>query len=263
MPIKEAEKFAVSSIMEGMTSIRAVISSFEAGISDRKIENVLVDGEKIKSKPREAEYLGEKSKKHGFTVEKVDQSIIDSLTIGKSHGGIIAYTGERTIPRINDAEIKSGGFYVFLQGIEDPYNFGYCLRSLYAAGVDGVILEKRNWMSAAGVVCRASAGASELLPMMWGETSDIIQMFRKKGYFIVAADKNKKAVSVYDTPLSFPILLIVGGEKRGITSELSSLCDKIVMLDYGRDFRAALSAASAASVIAFEIFRQNRKGEKL
>jgi hypothetical protein len=34
------------------------------------------------------------------------------------------------------------------------------------------------------------------------------------------------------------------------------------MLDYGREFRAALSAASASSIIAFEIFRQNRGKEK-
>jgi 23S rRNA (guanosine2251-2'-O)-methyltransferase len=74
----------------------------------------------------------------------------------------------------------------------------------------------------------------------------------------VAADKTPDAVSVYDTELPFPVLLVVGGEKRGISSEFSALCDKTVMLDYGREFRAALSAASASSIIAFEIFRQNR-----
>lgn len=52
-----------------------------------------------------------------------------------------------------------------LEGIEDPYNFDYALRSLYAAGADGIILSERNWMTAAGIVCRASAGASELIPL--------------------------------------------------------------------------------------------------
>jgi 23S rRNA (guanosine2251-2'-O)-methyltransferase len=171
---------------------------------------------------------------------------------------VLAYTSDRTIKNITECEIKENGFYVFLQGIEDPYNFGYALRSLYAAGVDGIVLEKRNWMSAAGVVCRASAGASEMLPLAWGEPEEIAKAFKEKGYSIVAADKTDDAVSVYDTEISFPVLLVVGGEKRGISAAFRAYCDKTVMLDYGREFRAALSAASASSIIAFEIFRKNR-----
>jgi len=52
--------------------------------------------------------------------------------------------------------------------------------------------------------------------------------------------------------------LIVGGEKRGISHALLDKCDGRVCLDYGRDFPEALSAASAASILAFEVFRQNR-----
>ena len=235
MPAKEAEKFADSTLMEGMTSIKAVISSFEAGISDRRVKRVMADAEKAGAKPRDMSYLYEKSKKFGFPIELVSKDVIDEMTVGNSHGGIIA----------------------------DPYNFGYCLRSLYAAGVSGVVLERRNWMSAAGVVCRASAGASELMPLFCGDTQEIVSSFKKNGYMIVAADKDKKAVSVYDTELRFPLLLVVGGERRGITKEMLMSCDKTVMLDYGREFRAALSAASASSIIAFEIFRKNRRGRNL
>ena len=53
MPIKEAEKFVDSSIMEGMTSIRAVLQGSEAGVNDRRIEKILFDKAKEKSKMRE------------------------------------------------------------------------------------------------------------------------------------------------------------------------------------------------------------------
>ena len=56
-----------------------------------------------------------------------------------------------------------------------------------------------------------------------------------------------------------PLLLVVGGEKRGIKKRLRPELDLIVRLDYGREFGEALSAASAASVLAFEALRQNRK----
>ena len=155
----------------------------------------------------------------------------------------------------NEDFIKENGFYVVLEGIEDPYNFGYALRSLYAAGVDGVILTPRNWMSAAGVVCRSSAGASEMLPMVLADAG--LEFFREKGYKIVCADI-ENSVSVYEADLSRPLLLVVGGEKRGISRSVLDIADTVVRLDYGRDFPAALSAASAASIIAFEVYRQGR-----
>ena len=145
-----------------------------------------------------------------------------------------------------------------LEGIEDPYNFGYCLRSIYAAGADGVVLPPRNWLSAAGVVCRASAGASERFDIYVSDAVLAARMMKKKGYTVVAADKTPDAVSIYDTDISKPVFLMIGGEKRGITRAALDMCDITVMLDYGRKFDAALSAASAASVIAFEIFRKGR-----
>ena len=60
-----------------------------------------------------------------------------------------------------------------------------------------------------------------------------------------------------DADLGRPLLMIVGGEKRGIRKSLYPLIDLVVRLDYGRDFDMALSAASAASILAFEVLRQN------
>lgn len=259
---KEAEKFVDSSIMEGMFSIRAILRAAEDGINDRKIEKVLFDRDKTRTKFREYGFLKAKSAEHGFAIELVDGKIIDEMTIGTSHGGAVAICTERTVKAAREMDIRENGFYVMLEGIEDPYNFGYCLRSLYAAGVDGILVGPRNWLGAAGVVCRASAGASELFEIGIGDTEDIVDLFHEKGYTIYAADKTEDAASVYDTEVRFPVLLVVGGEKRGITRAVLEKCDKVISLDYGRRFGAALSAASASSILAFEIYRQNRSEVK-
>lgn len=259
---KEAEKFVDSSVMEGMFSIRAILRAAEDGINDRKIEKILFDKNKKKSKAHELAFLRAKSANLGFEIEFVDAEKLEEITIGNSHGGIVALCTDRSIGKIENMNIRENGFYVMLEGIEDPYNFGYCLRSLYAAGVDGILVGERNWFSAAGVVSRASAGASELFEIAAGEPTELIDVFRKKGYTVIAADKTDDAVPVYDTKITRPVLLVVGGEKRGITRAVLEKCDKVVCLDYGRRFGAALSAASAASILAFEIFRQNRDTEE-
>lgn len=251
--LKESVRYAEGCVFEGMTSVSSVINS---EYSDRKIIKVIYDAAREEKLARALAYLRRKSAQLGFEIEKADAEALDSLTVGQTHGGVAALCTPRTIRDITDEDIKPGGFYVYIEGIEDPYNFGFALRSVYAAGASGALLSPRNWMSAAGVVCRSSAGASELMPL-YTAGDNFIDKFRVKGYKIYCADA-ENAQSVYDTDCSFPLLLVVGGEKRGISRALLSQADKIIKLDYGRDFKEALSAASAASVLAFEIMRQNR-----
>ena len=253
--LKEEQRFAASDILEGMTSISALLNS--GAVNDRKIEKVLIDRSKRKSKAAQIGYLTAKSHELGFPIEFVDCEEIERLSVGNTHGGILALSTPRTIPTLRTEDIIPNSFYVYLEGIEDPYNFGYAIRSLYAAGVSGVILPPRNWMSAAGVVARASAGASESLPIFEAEGEDAVRCFREVGYTVLCAGI-RDSVSVFEEQFDYPILLVVGGEKRGISRTLLDAADRIVRIDYGRDFGGSLSAASAATVLAFEIFRQNR-----
>ncbi|MBO4422140.1 MAG: RNA methyltransferase, partial [Clostridia bacterium] len=246
-------RYADGSGFEGMTSISAVINSKH---SDRKIKRVLYDGAKAGKLSRALAYLRHRADEQGFEIKETTAEELDKMTVGSSHGGIVAECTGRTLPVISAADITENGFYVYIEGVEDPYNFGYAVRSLYAAGADGVIVPERSWMSAAGVVCRSSAGASELCAVYTG-CAEMIAAFKEKGYRVLCAD-TENAVSVYDTDCAKPVLLIVGGEKRGITRELLDKADAVVKIDYGRDFGAALSAASAAAVLGFEIMRQNR-----
>ena len=260
--IKEDDKFRPSTLFEGMTSIRAVLRAADEGISDRRIRKILYDKDLTKSHIKEINYLSKIAPARGFTLRRLPHDEIAAMAIGSSHGGILADCTERTLPELSDAmqrgEILPSGFYAMLDGIEDPYNFGYVLRSIYAAGADGVILPRRNWLSAAGVVARASAGASELLRLYTADADEAAACFKAAGYKIVCADK-PNSTGLYETDLRKPVFLVVGGEKRGIRASVLKLADAIVRIDYGRDFPAALSAASAATIIAYEVFRQNRE----
>ena len=256
--MKEADKFVKSNLFEGIVSVRALLSAYESRENDRRITEILYDKEKIKKSPKEYAFLQNRGATLGFTVTPTDREEIDTLAIGNTHGGILVRCTERTLPELQSADIVPNGFYVMLEGIEDPYNFGYALRSLYAAGVDGVILSPRNWMSAAGVVCRASAGASEQMPMYCAPSGEAAaDILKEKGYRVLCADL-ENSVSVYEGDWKLPIFLVVGGEKRGISRALLEKADAIVRIDYGREFQASLSAASAATILGFEIYRQNR-----
>ena len=256
--IKEHTKFENSNIFEGMPSISAVIRSIENQKSDRKILRVIIDNKKIKSKAKEISFLKKKSQLFGFDIEFCDTSVIDSIAIGSTHGGIIAECTQRSIPELSDSIIQNNGVYYILEGVEDPYNFGNALRSIYASGADGIIVGERNWLGAAGVVCRASAGASELLDSYVCNATEAITLFKSKGYKVICAGI-RDSVSLFSADLSKPLLVILGGEKRGISRSVLDMADEIVRIDYGTDFNGSLSASASASVFAFEVLRYNTK----
>ena len=255
---KEEIKFKDSTVFEGMTSIRAILRGVDSGVNDRKIEKILFDKEKFKKISKELGYLKAISASYGYEIIESDGRELEKITLGSSHGGLVAITGERTLPFLSlDSKIENNGFYVMIEGIEDPYNFGYSLRSLYAMGCSGIILTERNWMSAAGVVARSSAGASEMFKIYKSSPLEALKIFKEKGYTVVCADENTDKL-LGKCQLKKPILLIVGGEKRGISRSVLDQADMLVKIDYDREFRASLSAASATTMFAYEISRQNK-----
>lgn len=249
---------SVYDIFEGMTSISAIIKSLRDGSARRSIVKVLYDKDRISKKTRELGFLRHASEELGFEMIAGDNDTISAMTSGNTHGGIIALCSKRDFPNLNVNILTNGDFYALIEGIEDPYNFGYSIRSLYAAGADGIILPERNWMEFAGAVARSSAGTSELSDILISDPVLAAQLFKDRGFQIVCSNI-RDSVSLYECAFSAPTLLVVGGEKRGISRKLLELADLNVRIDYGRDFMGSLPSASAISVMAFEIARKKGK----
>ncbi len=257
--IKEDIKFTDNDIFEGMPSISAVIKSIELKKSTRRILCIYVDKEKKHSKAKELSFLNAKSHSLGYTIDFVDADFISSLCVGNTHGGIVAKCTSREIAELSSADIRENGVYYLLDGIEDPYNFGNAVRSLYAAGADGIIVSERNWFGVSGTVARSSAGTSELIDAYICPPMEAVSIFKSLGYTVICAGI-RDSISIFEANLSSPLLVILGGEKRGISRNILDMADKIVRIDYGtEDFKGSLSASASAAVFGFEILKYNKK----
>lgn len=202
--------------------------------------------------------LEQAARKGGVSVERVPADEIERQAGGKTHGGVLAQVGPYQFAAVETlADGKSCPFIAMIDGVEDPFNFGASVRALYAAGADGLVLRPRNWLSAAGIVARASAGASELIPTALAETAaDAAAFFRASGLTIACAADEPGSVSLYDADLTRPLFLLIGGEKRGITRSFLNQADLKLRIPYGRPLPHSLGTASATAIIAFEVMRQ-------
>lgn len=245
-----------SIILEGITSVSAVINSIRQGKHKRQIITVYFDKNKIEKERRRLAFLKQASTEIGFKLDIVSENVISELSTGKTHGGILAEVTQAQYFEIKNDDIKPDGFYAIIEGVEDPYSLGYSLRALYACGCDGVILPMHFPSAADSTLCKASAGASELLNIYTFVSNSILTSFKCQNYKIACA-AIPESIPCFEADLTYPLLLIIGGEKRGISKKLLETADFNIKIPYGRDFLGSLSTASAVSILSYEVLRQN------
>jgi 23S rRNA (guanosine2251-2'-O)-methyltransferase len=236
-------------VLEGAVSVGAAL---EGG--RREVERVLIRADKWEKNGKLRALAGEA----GTRVERASADQIDAVATGRTHGGILAEAGPLRYAEPSDLARGERPFVAMLDGIEDPYNFGYAIRSLYAAGTDGLAVRAREWGESEATVVKASAGASELLPIAEVESAEAAaDLFKERG-LAVACTAKRDATPLYDADLSGPLFLLVGGERRGITREFLSRADLVLEIPYRRRFSLSLGTVAAVSVLAFEVMRQRR-----
>lgn len=257
--------FKDCSILEGIVSISAAIKS-----GKREIIKVLADKKKVLQRDRKATRFISLLKENNISYTLLERSEIDDISnsfpdSGTSHGGFIAYVKERQFTEFSaflDELIKSNSYAVYLDGVEDPFNFGYSLRSLFAFGAYGFIVPERNWMSSANVVSRSSAGASEMCNISIAPKDDLaLEIIRSKGINIVCAGLSANSVDLSSFNCSAPFILFIGGEKRGISQTFFENADTVVHIPYtNAEANYSLPTASVAAIFGSkfsELFKRN------
>jgi 23S rRNA (guanosine2251-2'-O)-methyltransferase len=240
-------------VLEGIISIQAALKA-----GSRPIHEIYVQQGKLADN-RAMRRLQHMAQKSGIPVRNVGSTVIERLASGHTHGGLVATVGPRGYVTLDDLLTHTSlPFLVMLDGIEDPFNFGTAVRAIYAAGAHGLVVRPRNWMSAASVVARSSAGTTELMPTAVAETAIAAAKYLRSRGLVVACATKGDAIPIYEADLTVPLFLVIGGERRGITRSFVRQADLRLKIPYQRRFRYSLSAAAAVAVLAFEVMRQRK-----
>ena len=235
--------------LEGRISVEAAIRG-----GNRDVEQVYLRSGKF---DRELKRLQRRAEQANIPVSEAGDDFFTAHAAGQTHGGVLARVGPRRFGPLS--ALIAGAerpFVVMLDGIEDPFNFGQAVRALYAAGISGLVVRPRNWLNAAAIVTRSSAGASELMPTAVADSAEEAAAYFRQHGLAVACTARESAVSLFDADLTAPMFLLIGGEKRGITRSFLDQADVRLEIPYGRSFAHSLGAAASTAVIAFEVLRQ-------
>jgi 23S rRNA (guanosine2251-2'-O)-methyltransferase len=193
-------------------------------------------------------------------VETVPGDRIATLAGFDGHQGVLLEVGERrwADPAEMLARAAAAGrdpLVLLLEHLQDPVNFGTLLRSAEAAGVDGVIFPERGAAPLSAAAVKSSAGASEhLLLARVDSLGQALRDLQERGLHVVAADQDASG-SAWDTDLTGPMAVVVGGEGEGISGATRRRVDLLVSFPMSGQV-ASLNAATAGALLLFEVVRQ-------
>jgi len=219
--------------------------------------------EAIRSHPERVRYVGvarEQSARHqrliaeaktkGVSVRNLAAEQIDRLAGRGVHNGVVADVSEGKYADFDDA-IDGASFVLLLDGIPDPQNFGAILRVADGFGVDLVVVTEHDSAGLTGAAVKASAGASEWVPVAQvTNLARAIEALQKGGFWVYAAAAEGDAPSSID--FSGRVALVLGNEGKGIRRNVLEHCDRVVTIPM-RGHVDSFNVATAAAVLCYEV----------
>ncbi len=196
----------------------------------------------------------------GIEPEKVERKKLDKLADSQNHQGIVI---EVDMPaELSESDLKNAvltltrtPLFLVLDNVQDPHNFGACLRTADATGVHGVIVTKDNAAGITPTVCKVASGAAETVPVYQvTNLARTLRWLKEQGIWVMGA-AGETTQTAYQTDFTVPLALVVGAEGKGLRRLTKEQCDVLVKLPMLGKVES-LNLSVATGVLLYETLRQ-------
>ena len=202
----------------------------------------------------------------GVPIRYVDAKELDALAHGATHGGVMAIASAK--PRLDSdrlidllAKLTEPALLLLLEGVDDARNLGFTIRSAEALGCHAVLIKKHLWDFDATEVARPASGAYERLDLAQIDEVAPLQRLQKQGVQLLGCIAGARR-SMYDSDLTKPTILAIGGEKRGLSGAVRSICDGLITIPTDSNAASSLPLSHASAIVIAEAMRQRRSSRR-
>lgn len=142
-------------------------------------------------------------------------------------------------------------FIIILPDIRSAHNVGAMFRTADGAGVDKIYLTGYTPCPPHPHLDKVSLGAEMWMDWEYvSQTGRLLKQLKEKGYNIVALEQTKTSCNIYDWKPKFPLVLVVGNEKTGVTKSVLKYCNESIEIPmFGK--KNSLNVSVAAGIAMF------------
>ena len=190
----------------------------------------------------------------GVPLKRVPRIRIEELARGAAHQGVAARVEPYPYSDLGEILAVHDPLILVLDGVTDPRNLGAVLRAADGAGASGGVIPKDRAVGVTAAAVKASAGASEHVPI--ARVTNLrrsIDRMKESGVWVYAAEVGGTLYTKLD--LTGPVALVLGSEGRGVRRLVREGCDGALSIPMLGAVES-LNVSVAAAVLLYEARRQ-------
>jgi 23S rRNA (guanosine2251-2'-O)-methyltransferase len=221
------------------------------------VREILVDSQRHDSRMRR---LVDAAVAAGVSVQPVQGRRLDDIAAGGRHQGVVAFvepteTGH-TLQSVIDAAVGRALLLV-LDGVQDPYNLGACLRVADALGAHAVVAPRDRAVGITPTVEKVASGAVQSMPyIMVPNLARALREMQEANLWVVGASPiSGTPLHAYD--MTRATALVLGAEGEGLRRLTAETCDELLAIPMTGTVES-LNVAVAAGICLYEAQRQRR-----
>ena len=177
-----------------------------------------------------------------------------------NHQGVLAFISPIELSNIETLiptlfEEGKTPFILVLDKLTDVRNFGAIARTAECAGIDAIVVPKRESAQINADAIKTSAGALHKIPVCKvNNLTDTVMFLQASGLKIVGCTE-KTENTIYDADYTTPTAIVMGSEDKGISNQILKLCDAKAKIPMAGEI-ASLNVSVAAGIILYEAVKQ-------
>ncbi len=228
----------------------------EAIHSGKEIDKILLQNT---MNPAGAREIFDACRVRNIPIQKAPIEKLNRVT-RKNHQGIIAFVSAVAFSSLDGiiTECFSAGkepFILMLDRITDVRNFGAIVRTAEGAGVDAIVIPDKGGAALNADAMKTSAGALNYVPICRSHSlKDALVDLKNSGLSVVGMTE-KASDGLYDANLSGPMVVLMGSEEDGISTDLLRICDYLVKIPMFGSINS-LNVSVSAALGLYEVIRQ-------
>lgn len=248
--MKEEKLYGIHPVVEALSGKRRQVGKILLGTRRRDAETqriaALAAGRKV-------------------PIETVSMAQLDRLLGHRHHQGVVALVAPlrtqsfaETLTRL--AEGQAPQTVVLLDGVTDVGNFAALLRSAVAFGVQVVLLPRHRSVALTPTVAKRSAGAVDRLAVVQiGNVARALDALKRIGFWVYGAEMTA-AMSVGRMAWPDRVVLVLGGESRGVRRLVRDRCDGLVQIPMCAGVDSLNVAVAGSILLAYIWDRRSASG---
>lgn len=172
----------------------------------------------------------------------VDEAVMKKITGLQNPEGLAA-----EVPMPKPLLLKRVKRLVAFEKLNDPGNLGTLIRTALALGWDGIFVIDESCDPYNEKALRASKGAIFRIPIGFGGWKDLEKIIKNNGLKPLAADMH--GVSMDELYITNGVLLVLGNEAHGISTEAKAICQPVTIPMSGK--MESLNVAIAGGIFMY------------